>query len=206
MNATSIAARATTPWRKTRSVSPRRHSRVSSTTAATSSSCRRPGCRRGGRRGPGRARARRARTPPRRATYAVTKDAVPRRVQRTHAHAAAKPAMRYMLNMSRWPPHAVWVACMAADAGPSSTTTQARTVPTVGRHHRPGRRSASDASGDEQPGDHEARVGEGVGRLADPAVVGCLAEVGSAPDVRSEPPLGHRHGQQGDRRRRRPCW
>ena len=59
------------------------------------------------------------------AAYAPMKAGVPRRSQRAHAHDAANPATRYMLSMSRWPPHSLWVACMAADAGPSSTTTQA---------------------------------------------------------------------------------
>ena len=64
------------------------------------------------------------------ATYAVTKPPVPRLVHRAQAHAAAKPATRYMLSMSRWPPHSLWVACMAAEPGPSSTTTHAKRVAT----------------------------------------------------------------------------
>ena len=55
---------------------------------------------------------------------------MPRRVQRVQAQEAAKPATRYMLSMSRCPPHSLWVACIAAEAGPSSTTTQANAVAT----------------------------------------------------------------------------
>jgi hypothetical protein len=36
-----------------------------------------------------------------------------------------------MLSMSRWPPHSLWVACIAAEPGPSSTTTHAKNVATV---------------------------------------------------------------------------
>lgn len=64
------------------------------------------------------------------ATYAVTKPPVPRQVHRAQAQAAAKPATRYMLSMSRWPPHALCVACMAAEPGPSSTTMHAKRVAT----------------------------------------------------------------------------
>ena len=52
---------------------------------------------------------------------------------------------------------------------------------------------------DEQPGDDEAGVGQGVGRLSDPAVVGCLAEVRTAADVGAEPALPDGQCKQGDR-------
>ena len=120
---------------------------------------------------------------------------VPRRVQRTHAQAAAKLATRYMLSMSRWPPHSLWVACMAADAGPSRTTTQAKKVATAGDMAAVGG-VPSRAQRDEQPGHDEARVGQRVGRLPDEAVAGGLAEVRPAADVGAEPALADRQREE----------
>jgi hypothetical protein len=125
--AVRIEASETYAWTRRTSDSPRRRTTTSSTAAATSSApnAALPGCITTGgstfheptnsqNAVPPAKTAERRRTPPRR--------------QRITAYATANEATRYMLNMSRCPPIADCVACIAALPGPSRTTMQAMTV------------------------------------------------------------------------------